>query len=488
MRRPYAFIMADSRDLLSVGVDVGTTTTQIVFSRLNLQDVSRPGQIPRINITDRKVIYQSPIVFTPLKDFETIDADKLNEIVRREYASAGVDPGQVETGAVIITGETAKKKNADEILRALSGLAGEFVVSIAGPNVESLIAGKGAGAAEYSRKNYATVTNVDIGGGSANSATFRAGELVGAAAMNYGGRILEVEHSSGKVRQIAEPAKRVLEDIGLKLEIGASPSLEDLRRFTDRMADMTVELIEGTDSPLAQKIYLTPPVGVSGKGSVLMLSGGIGLYYYNPIPISSVDDATIHDDIGPLLAESLRKHSVLNSYSIVPPAETVRATVLGASTQTVTLSGSTIWAEREILPLKNVPVIRPIFGRGDPAPTEITKSISEAVTRWDVNLATDPFAIALELDRSLDYESLTQLANGLNDFANTMPSDRPLIAIIERDYAQALGQTVKGLSPSRALLVIDQVGLSEGDYIDIGAPLMDGRVVPLSVKTLIFYH
>ena len=491
--------MADSRDLLSVGVDVGTTTTQIVFSRLNLQDVSRPGQIPRINITDRKVIYQSPIVFTPLVDSDTIDADKLNELVRSEYASAGVEPSQVETGAVIITGETAKKKNADEILRALSGLAGEFVVSVAGPNVESLIAGKGAGAAQYSQTNFATVTNVDIGGGSANSATFRSGNLIGAAAMNYGGRILEIEHATGKVRHVAEPAKEILKDCNLELVIGNSPSLEDLRRFTDRMADMTVELIEGTNSPLAQKIYLTPPVGVSGKGSVLMFSGGIGHYYYNPIPINSVSDATIHDDVGPLLAESLRKHATLNSYSIVPPAETVRATVLGASTQTVTLSGSTIWAEKEILPLKNVPVIRPIFtiagrvaeGVSRPEginPASVSNAISEAVTRWDVNLATDPFAIALELEKSLDYQSLTQLANGLNDFANTMPSDRPLIAIIERDYAQALGQTVKGLAPSRALLVIDQVGLSEGDYIDIGAPLMDGRVVPLSVKTLIFYH
>ncbi len=479
--------MADSRDLLSVGVDVGTTTTQIVFSRLNLQDVSRPGQIPRINITDRKVIYQSPIVFTPLIDFETIDADKLNEILRREYSAAGVDSSQVETGAVIITGETAKKKNADEILRALSGLAGEFVVSVAGPNVESLIAGKGAGAADYSQKNYATITNVDIGGGSANSATFRSGNLIGAAAMNYGGRILEIENSTGRVRHIAEPAKYILNDIGLRLEIGDSPSLEDLRRFTDRMADMTLELIEGTSSPLAQKIYLTPPVGASGKGSVLMFSGGIGHYYYNPIPINAVSDVTVYDDVGPLLAESLRKHAVLNSYQIVPPAETVRATVLGASTQTVTLSGSTIWAEREILPLKNVPVTRPTL----PAslePASVSRSITDAVNRWDVNLATDPFAIALELDKSLDYESLTQLANGLNNFANTMPSDRPLIAIIERDYAQALGQTVKGLDPSRALLVIDQVGLSEGDYIDIGTPLMDGRVVPLSVKTLIFYH
>lgn len=479
--------MTDARALLSVGVDVGTTTTQIIFSRLNLQDVARPGQIPRINITDRKVIYQSPIIFTPLTDAETIDAVRLNEIVRSEYVNAGVDPSQVETGAVIITGETAKKKNADEILRALAGLAGEFVVSVAGPNVESLIAGKGAGAADYSQTNYATVTNVDVGGGSANSATFQSGNLVGAAAMNYGGRILEIEHATGRVRHIAEPARHILTDIGLNLNVGDAPTLEELRRFTDRMADMTVELIEGTNSSLAQQIYLTPPVGASGKGSVLMFSGGIGHYYYNPIPIHSVNDATVHGDVGPLLAESLRKHVVLNSYTVVQPSETVRATVLGASTQTVTLSGSTIWAEREILPLKNVPVVRPALAT-TLEPASVSRSIADAVTRWDVNLATDPFAIALELDKSLDYESLTQLANGLKEFADSMPGDRPLIVIIERDYAQALGQTVKGLAPSRALLVIDQVGLSEGDYIDIGTPLMDGRVVPLSVKTLIFYH
>ena len=479
--------MSDSRALLSVGLDVGTTTTQVIFSRLNLQDVARAGQIPRINITDRKVIYQSPIVFTPLIDAETIDADKLNEIVRGEYAAAGIEPSQVETGAVIITGETAKKKNADEILRALSGLAGDFVVSVAGPNVESLISGRGAGAAEYSQTHYTTVTNIDIGGGSANSVTFQSGNAIGAAAMNYGGRILEVEHSSGRVRHIADPAKHILNDIGLRLEIGDSPSLDDLRRFTDRMADMTVELVEGTSSPLAQNLYLTPPVGVSGKGTVLMFSGGIGHYYYNPIQINSVGDATIHGDVGPLLAESLRKHSGLNSYEIVQPSETLRATVLGAGTQTVTLSGSTIWAEREILPIKNMPVIRPVL---PPSlePFAVSTAISEAVRRWDVNLATDPFAIALELNRALDYTLLTQLANGLQEFSSSMPVDRPLVVIIERDYAQALGQTLKGLAPDRSLLVIDQVGLSEGDYIDIGTPLMDGRVVPLSVKTLIFYH
>jgi ethanolamine utilization protein EutA len=276
------------------------------------------------------------------------------------------------------------------------------------------------------------------------------------------------------------------------------------------MADLTVELVEGSSSPLAQKVYLTPPMSVSGKGTVLMFSGGIGHYYYNPLQIRSLADATIHDDVGPLLADSLRRHPALSSYQVLPPAETLRATVLGASTQTVTLSGSTIWAEREILPMKNVPVIRPILRAEQSEPAgelsrsaassarlspaaplsaqAISTAITEALRRWDVDLKTDPFAVALELVGSLDYEALTRLADGLNEFSAGMPAERPLVVIIERDYAQALGQTLKGLAPHRSLLVIDQVGLSEGDYIDLGTPLMDGRVVPLSVKTLIFYH
>ena len=479
--------MAETRSLLSVGLDIGTTTTQIIFSRLNLSDVARPGQIPRMSITGREVLYQSPIVFTPLADRETIDAAKLEEIVRNEYSSAGIIPSQVETGAVIITGETAKKKNADHILKALSGLAGEFVVSVAGPHVESLIAGRGAGAAQYSQSHYNTVTNVDIGGGSANSATFRSGNFLAASAMNFGGRIVEIDHKSGKIKHIAQPAQSILTDIGLHFEPEDIPTLGDLKRFTNRMADMTIELIEGSDSPLAQKLYLTPPTQVNGKGSVLMFSGGIGYYYYNPININCVSDATVHGDLGPLLAESIRQHSAIQTYNVLPPAETLRATVLGASTQTVTLSGSTIWAEKDILPVKNVPVIRPSLEDKLDA-INVKSAISEAVRRWDIDVKNDFFAIALDLGHSLDYAALFQLATGLSEYSEIIPLGKPLIVIIERDYAQALGQTVKGLTPQRSLLVIDQVGLLEGDYIDVGNPLMDGRVVPLSIKTLVFYH
>ncbi len=485
--------MTEARQMLSVGIDVGTTTTQVVFSRLMLNDVARPGQIPRINITDKAILYQSPIVFTPLSDGETIDVDRLTEFVRGEYASAGVDPKQVETGAVIITGETAKKKNADQILQSLGGMAGEFVVTVAGPHLESLIAGRGAGAALYSQQHFCRVTNVDIGGGSANSALFRMGEMLSAAAMNYGGRILEIEPGTGAIRHIALPAGHILHDLGLNLIAGDRPFLADLRRFTDRMADLTVDLIEGTTSPLAQKLYLTPPAPVSGKGTLLMFSGGIGHYFYEPVPVETMAQVTIHGDVGPLLSDSLRRHLVLQSYQVTRPAETLRATVLGASSHTVALSGSTIWAEREILPLRNIPVIRPALDSpaGSPAPeTErMVTAIGEAVHRWDIDLSSDDFAIVVEINRPLDYNSMATLANGLTAFARqALPEERPLIIIIQRDYAQVLGQTIKSLAPGRPLLVIDQVGLEEGDYIDVGTPLMDGRVVPVSVKTLIFYH
>lgn len=479
--------MDQTRQLLSVGIDIGTTTTQLVFSSLKLMDVARPGQIPRINITERKVLYQSEIIFTPLVDFETIDVHRLVDFIRGQYDTAGVMPSQVETGAAIITGETAKKKNADEILKAAAGLAGDFVVTVAGPNVESAAAGRGSGAAQYSSQHFNTVTNVDIGGGSANSAQFRQGKLVAAAAMNFGGRVIELDRATQIVRQISKPGEILLAQTGLRLRAGDRAELPDLIKVSDLMCSLTVELIEGAASPLAQKLYLTPPAAVSGRGKVLMFSGGIGRCYDHPLPVRSVADVAVYGDIGPLLADRLRAWPGLQDYTIVPPPETMRATVLGAASQLITLSGSTIWAEKGILPLRNVPVIRPVLD-GLPSPDELAGAVNLAVQRWDISPATDSFAVALEMDRVLDYTALVRLAEGLNAFAGALPAERPLIVIIQRDYAQSLGQTLRPMMGSRPLLVIDQVGLEEGDYIDIGAPLMDGRVVPLSIKTLIFYQ
>jgi ethanolamine utilization protein EutA len=488
-----------NHDMLSVGIDVGTTTTQVIFSRLTLTGATTVGSTPlarssidltrMTGIVDREIVYRSGMHLTPLEGPEVIDATLLEKIVREEYRQAGMTPQQVETGAVIITGETAKKRNADVILDALAALAGDFIVTVAGPHLESMISGKGSGAETFSREHFTTVTNVDIGGGSANSAIFRQGRMIAAAAMNCGGHILEMEPSDGQIRHIAEPARILIDHLGLPFSIGYKPNLAQLRELTDGMADLTVELIEGRCSPWARPLMLTDPSPESGSDTTVFFSGGIGHYIYAPIAINSPEDMTVHGDIGPLLAESIRLHPDLKTYDIRQPPETLQATVMGASSQTVTLSGSTIWAEAEMLPIRNVPVVHPQWPKIPPSRQQVSAAARDAVVRWDVSPTGTPFAIALALSWNLDFSCLTALAGGLADFTTTrLAAEQPLIIIIEHDYARALGQTLKHLMPDRQLLVIDQVSLEEGDYIDIGRPVLDGRAVPLSVKTLIFYH
>jgi ethanolamine utilization protein EutA len=345
-----------------------------------------------------------------------------------------------------------------------------------------MIAGRGSGAASWSRQHFSTVTNVDIGGGSANSAVFRLGKLQASAAMTFGGRIIELD--GDRVRSVNGPGRAILAAAGLQLAAGDRPSLADLRRVTGIMADLALQLVEGRRSPLADQLYQTPPI--QGGGGSVMFSGGIGFYFYEPVTLDSVAAVARHGDIGPLLAESLRLCPGLRAHTVLRPQETQRATVLGASAQTLTLSGSTIWADPKILPLKNVPVLRPGAGlRTEPA--GLPAAIQEALRRWDLG-ADSAFAVALELEANLDFTRLQAYAGALAEFAGSLAPAAPLIVIIKHDYAQALGQTLKASTGDRPLLIIDQVGLEEGDYIDIGTPLMDGRVVPLVIKTLIFYH
>lgn len=483
--------MSDTRSLLSVGLDVGTTTTQIVFSRIHLRNIAPSSQVPRIGIADRDILYQSQVYLTPLATRERVDIPALEHLVDKEYGKANISPAQVETGAVIVTGEIAKKENAAEILQALGKYAGEFVVTVAGPRLEAQMAGRGSGAAVYSREHYARVTNVDIGGGTANSAVFELGNTLAAAAMNIGGRILEIDHNTMQIRHIADPALKIIHHHNLPIAVGRDAELGPLREFCNVLADLTVELIEGAlgerthESPLAPQVMLTPPMSVSGRGTKLFVSGGVGHYFYHPIQNVTLESVTAHDDIGPLYGLALRENEAIRQMEAVEPPETIRATVIGASSQTVTLSGSTIWTEQRILPIKNVPVVRPYLG----STANIPDAICDAMARMEIDTRTENAAIALDIPGALDFNQLQNLARGLADYASReLADERPLILILARDYAQSLGQAIKSILPQRALLSVDQVGLDEGDYIDIGEPLMDGRVVPLSVKTLVFYR
>lgn len=477
--------MSNARTLLSVGLDVGTTTTQIVFSRIYLRNIAPSSQVPRIGIGDRDILYQSDIVLTPLATRDRVDVRALEAIVNREYQRAGFAPSQVETGAVIVTGEIAKKENAAEILQSLGKYAGEFVVTVAGPRLEAQMAGRGSGAAAWSREHYARVTNVDVGGGTANSAVFELGNTLAAAAMNVGGRIVEIDRATMQIRHIADPAHKIIQHHNLPIRVGTRAELGPLREFCNVLAQLTVELLEGRESELAHQVMLTPPMSVSGRNTKLFISGGVGHYFYHPIQNVTLETVTVHDDVGPLFGLALRENAAIRQMEAVEPPETIRATVIGASSQTVTLSGSTIWAEKQILPIKNVPVVRPYLG----STATIPDAVCDAMARMEIDPRAENAAIALDIHGALDFAQLQNLARGFAQYASReLDAERPLILILARDYAQSLGQAIKAIAPHRALLSIDQVGLDEGDYIDIGLPMMDGRVVPLSVKTLVFYR
>lgn len=480
--------MSGSREMLSVGIDVGTTTTQVVISRLTVRNSRRLGLVPRLEVDTRAVLYQSPAYSTPLLTPDEVDVDELIRIIRREYESAGVTADDIETGAVIVTGETARSRNAEAILVNAAGLAGDFVVTVAGPNVEAQIAGRGSGAAAYSAERYTTVVNVDIGGGSSNAAVFRSGAHVASAAIMVGGRQAVVEPGSGIVTRLAPSGRAIVEELGIDLAEGRRADVASLRRLTDAMADLIVDLAVGEHRDLADRISLTPPLPHVDNVTAVFLSGGVGRAYYDEDPAEEIDQIAAFHDVGPLLARSLRENVRLRALPVVRPAETLRATVLGAASQTVTLSGSTIWADPGLLPLRNLPVVEPVLTESLPTAAGLAQSLETAVLRWDQE-NDRKVALVLDLPPQLDYPSLTQVAQGVAAYSEQGgDGNSPVVLVTERDYAQSLGQTIKGFAPGLPLVVIDQIGLGEGDFIDIGEPLLDGRVVPVSVKTLVFYQ
>ena len=220
--------------ILSVGIDIGTSTTQLVFSRLTIENRAGSYTVPRIDIVNKEVVYRSKIHFTPLRSSTEIDAEAVKEIVREEYRAAGRKPEDVRTGAVIITGETARKQNANEVLEALSDLAGEFVVATAGPDLESILAARGAGADSLSAERRTVVANLDVGGGTSNIALYQSGVLRGTCCLDIGGRLIKVEN--GTVTYVFPKIRRLAEAHGIALAAGDRADGDTLYRVCRLMA------------------------------------------------------------------------------------------------------------------------------------------------------------------------------------------------------------------------------------------------------------
>lgn len=474
--------------LISAGIDIGTTTTQMIISRLTLQNMAGRFAVPRVEITQKEILYRSAIYFTPLIDHHLIDAPAIAALLADEYRKAGYTPGEIDTGAVIITGETAKKENAEAVLAQLAGFAGDFVVATAGPKLEAIMAGKGSGAQAYSAKLKKTVINIDVGGGASNYVVFSSGKVVDTACINVGGHLIELEPLGNRVTYVAPPARKVIRECGFTIEPGQRVTYTDLKKVTDEMARAVIDVFAGSSTTgIVRELMMTEDMKKDYRLDTVIFSGGVADFVYaGEDRALTVEEVSRYGDIGPLLGVSLRKAVPESELSLAKPEETIRATVIGAGSQSLEVSGSTISVVEDLLPLKNVPVVKPFSGWAPADPEEVKNQVERCLAIS----GHDDTAIALAIDGPADmsFNSLQSLARGLTaSLTGELQKGRLIIIVLQQDCAKALGQTIKIMQPEyNSIVCIDQVPVEDGDYIDIGKPIIGGRVVPVIVKTLVF--
>lgn len=468
--------------LLSIGIDIGTATTQIVFSRLQVENTASSFAPPKAEIIEKQVVYRSNIHLTPLSSPTLIDANAVRAIVSDEFRLAGFSPGDVQTGAVIVTGETACKENAQTVLRELSGFAGQFVVYTAGPDLEALIAGQGSGAQSYSKRNHCTVANLDIGGGTTNIAVFDCGEAVACGSLDIGGKLVRIDKTGG-ISYISPRARIVADDLGERLAVGDMASVSVLSRITDHMNDVLEQVLGFRDPKELATALVTEksaPLQIGIPIDALCFSGGVADCIQKAQPPLS------YGDIGVLLGQSLA-HGIVQKASCITPAETIRATVIGAGIHTLRVSGGTINYDANVLPVRNVPVLY-LKSR------ELEAALNGAFDlagkmRWMLEQSSaENILLGFDGPHSPSYGWLQNAAKCIGNAAREALHDNaPILVAVGADIAKALGQQIDGyLKGTRPVVCVDGVTLHAGDYVDIGTPLLDGVTLPVVVKTLLF--
>ncbi len=475
--------------ILSVGIDIGTSTTSLVFSSLTIEKMTGDMYMPRTEITDRSVIYRSPVYFTPLRSNVELDAEGIREIVEKEYSAAGVDPGDVETGAVIITGDTARKVNAERVLGEISRFAGDFVVAAAGPSLESILAGKGSGAQQYSVDQVETICNMDIGGGTTNTAAFYDGNCIDADCLDVGGRLIRFSRGSTRIEYVFPKIAEMGRRLGVSAELGAVLNASEITQITDAMAEAVMGKLEPSQTN-EHYLFLRTEKGENRgpvkKIDVVSFSGGVGKLVYEP----EEKDKLKYGDIGVYLADSLKKAIEKHSLRVVKPKETISATVIGAGSHSVDVSGGTIAVTRpELLPLKNVPIL----AIEDPLhlpPEEFTDQVKKK-TEWLQGLDGDQtIALNLKVDKKMGFQDVVDLAERvIGATRELMAAQQLLVVILYGDYGKVLGQSLSmRLPPGKEVICIDSVDVGDGDYIDIGRPVGVADSVPVVIKTIAFNY
>ncbi len=426
-------------------------------------------------VARRRVVHRSDVILTPYSTAQRIDTDGLASFIVRSYAAAGWDPAMVDSGAVIATGEAARKENAAAIVALFSDQAGKFVCATAGHHLESLLAAHGSGAVALSRSAATPlVLNVDIGGGTTKLAVCHEGRVEETAAIDVGARVVSID-AAGRIRSVTRAGARVADEVSAPVAAGDAADDGKLDAIADRIAEIVLLVPIGVPLP-DQAVWLTEPIARRGPYPAVVFSGGVGEY------IQGWQSGEF-GDLGARLGRAIIRRSV--GFASLRPVESIRATCIGASQYTVQVSGDTLFlSDTGLLPLRDLAAVavRPAA----PDAAVIARDIRNGITRLD--RADGRFALAVRWPHGSAYPALHELCAGIAEGTRgTLPDGRPLVVVLDADLAGVVGQMLGDeLGVRSPLVCVDQIALSDLDFIDVGALVEERAVVPVVVKSLVF--
>lgn len=479
-----ALWIMDNIELKSVGIDIGSAGTQVIFSLLKLR---RKGEdlTSRYVIVSRESIYRSPVQLTPYTDDEKIDDQALKKMIEESYQLAGLTPELIDTGCVILTGEAIRKENAQAIGNLLAEQGGDFVCATAGHNMEALLAAFGSGAALRSHQQKSRILNIDIGGGTTKLAVVENGRIVETAAVYVGGRLLVVDEHLRIVR-LDPGGKYIANQLGLSLEIGDSIQTEEMERMAEWMADAVITAVQQRPlPPEIAEMYLTPALTQIEHFDGIMFSGGVGEYVYER-------ETKDFGDLGKFVGRSLRQkiNNQRLPWPLLPAGECIRATVVGASEYSVQVSGNTICISNpDSLPRKNLQVLHPTYElKGSIDSDKLALSIKERFRTFDLIEGESEVALAFRWYGAPSYERISSFVQGVvQGLQSTITNGNPIIIVLDGDIARTVGSLLKEEQKiHNEIISIDSILLQEFDFIDIGKILYPSETIPVTIKSLVF--
>lgn len=471
--------------LVSVGIDIGSSGTQVAFSELKLRR-DGAGLATRFVVVDRTCLFESVVAFTPFTDYGLIDAAGVGTIIDRAYADAGVTPQSIDTGVVILTGEALRRVNAQNIASVISATAGDFVCAAAGHHMEATLAAFGSGAVQLSQRSKCTLLNVDIGGGTTKLSVIEDGAVRRTAALHIGGRLLATD-ADGVVTRLEPAGRAYAEAVGCSLRVGDCAAPETLDAIAEAMINSLLQAIspaaptEETELP-----YLTEPIGDLSQVDGVVFSGGVAEYVYG---LEDQDFGDLGRRLGRGITRRLANGAI--PFPLLAGKARIRATVLGASEFCVQLSGTTCFVSdrSRLLPQRNLPVVRPSYQLGDPVDIEaVAAAIDHHVQSSTVPDIEVDVVLALAWNGELSHERLHAFARAIEaGLAKRTAKGHPMLLALEADVGRSLGTILRReLAIPVDILVVDGLRLRDFDYIDIGRPLEPSNAIPVTIKSLVF--